>query len=556
MSSQTQSDFILNTIATIAGQIQQLTNVYVVKFVNTGDRVIDGSMSIMINTFLVLLGTILYKKIMIVWEYYKIRGSSEYIETDAPTDINHELFDYSLYKIEDIMKYEYLVDTNTYAVTSNNSTSSTSTYSYILNWIKITYKSIKSSKQIVLNCSLNREDLINTHLNEINPTIVMFMPIWKYKNTKTKQYDYIWIIEKKIYAKDFNEFNKLIKMLYDYKIQYNITNDANKQLVEKIPIILKFVMNQNPSFIGFVKETRVFNNIYFDEKPHLLSMLEKFKTETMYPPRLCIDNKIGILLYGPPGTGKTGCISAIANYLKKDVLMINKLTECNLEEQLNAIQRNRNSHILVFDEIDYLLCNKNNGANSNIEEMKEMLLLTQEKEERIKILENINKTNSDDTTRTILQFLDGISDMSGRVIIATTNYPDKINPLFLRPGRFDLKLKLGYCSEPMFQDIVRTVYPDYTIQQEIESNSNTLNTKENNNNNTLREKEETDSECDSLASLSSSSSTNTKTYIQSLLEKKITPLNLINALLQTHSLSELFVYLEQMPVFDEHNQYK
>ena len=60
--------------------------------------------------------------------------------------------------------------------------------------------------------------------------------------------------------------------------------------------------------------------------------------------------------------------------------------------------------------------------------------------------------------RFILELLDGISDDNDRIIIATTNNPEKINPLFLRPGRFDVILKLGYCSFQMFQDIVKTTY--------------------------------------------------------------------------------------------------
>ena len=35
-----------------------------------------------------------------------------------------------------------------------------------------------------------------------------------------------------------------------------------------------------------------------------------------------MDNKLGILLYGPPGTGKTGTISAIANMLQRDIILV------------------------------------------------------------------------------------------------------------------------------------------------------------------------------------------------------------------------------------------
>lgn len=46
------------------------------------------------------------------------------------------------------------------------------------------------------------------------------------------------------------------------------------------------------------------------------------------------------------------------------------------------------------------------------------------------------------TLDTILTVLDGIREMRGRVIIANTNYIDRIDPALLREGRFDLKLNL------------------------------------------------------------------------------------------------------------------
>ena len=67
------------------------------------------------------------------------------------------------------------------------------------------------------------------------------------------------------------------------------------------------------------------DKIYFDEKSHILEWLDKFQQKTMYPKSLCMTNKLGILLYGPAGTGKTGCISAIANKLHRDILIINSL---------------------------------------------------------------------------------------------------------------------------------------------------------------------------------------------------------------------------------------
>ena len=43
---------------------------------------------------------------------------------------------------------------------------------------------------------------------------------------------------------------------------------------------------------------------------------------------------------------------------------------------------------------------------------------------------------------TMLTVLDGPCEMRNRVIVAATNYIDRIDSALLRPGRFDVKIKL------------------------------------------------------------------------------------------------------------------
>jgi len=44
----------------------------------------------------------------------------------------------------------------------------------------------------------------------------------------------------------------------------------------------------------------------------------------------------------------------------------------------------------------------------------------------------------------ILNVLDGVVDTPGRLLVMTTNHPEKLDPALIRPGRIDKKLKLGY----------------------------------------------------------------------------------------------------------------
>lgn len=44
----------------------------------------------------------------------------------------------------------------------------------------------------------------------------------------------------------------------------------------------------------------------------------------------------------------------------------------------------------------------------------------------------------------LLNVLDGVVDTPGRIVIMTTNHPERLDPALIRPGRIDKKLLLGY----------------------------------------------------------------------------------------------------------------
>ena len=58
----------------------------------------------------------------------------------------------------------------------------------------------------------------------------------------------------------------------------------------------------------------------------------------------------------------------------------------------------------------------------------------------------------------LLRKLDGLESGEGRIIIATTNHPERIDPALLRPGRFGFQLHLTRCTGQMLVDMVRMIY--------------------------------------------------------------------------------------------------
>ena len=240
-------------------------------------------------------------------------------------------------------------------------------------------------------------------------------------------------------------------------------NSDNKELDLQVPTITSGRFG-NWKRVGSVSPRKTFDGLFFDQKETLINILRRFKTQTLYPANVPMANKLGILLYGPPGTGKTGTISAIANMLGRHVRVVDfsKIqSREDLDTMLNPDQYKSNMY--VFDEFDCILDVITDRPASVQTENTDWgtLLLSATGDERKAILEAMKARQSKPVPIDLgylLQKLDGLESAEDRIIVATTNHPEKLHPALVRPGRFDLKLCLGNCSTPMYVDIISMFY--------------------------------------------------------------------------------------------------
>lgn len=54
---------------------------------------------------------------------------------------------------------------------------------------------------------------------------------------------------------------------------------------------------------------------------------------------------------------------------------------------------------------------------------------------------------------TMLNLMDGILETPGRIIVMTSNHPEKLDPALIRPGRIDLIVKFDYCDKSEIVEI-------------------------------------------------------------------------------------------------------
>ena len=73
----------------------------------------------------------------------------------------------------------------------------------------------------------------------------------------------------------------------------------------------------------------------------------------------------------------------------------------------------------------------------------------------------------------VLEILDGIVEMPKRMIIFTSNHPERLDPALLRPGRIDINIKLDYCDRQQVIDIFEFHFLNRTdILQGVSVSSN------------------------------------------------------------------------------------
>jgi len=159
----------------------------------------------------------------------------------------------------------------------------------------------------------------------------------------------------------------------------------------------------------------------------------------------------GILLSGPPGTGKTLLARAAAGEAEVPFLSVSGSSFQEKFAGLGAARvrrlfaraRKLAPCVIFIDEIDALGRRRGRGGDSA-------------------------SADQDQTLNQLLVEMDGFSQLSGVVVIASTNRPDILDPALTRPGRFDREITVNLADMRGREQILRVHARKLTLEEGLD----------------------------------------------------------------------------------------
>jgi hypothetical protein len=277
---------------------------------------------------------------------------------------------------------------------------------------------------------------------------------------------------------------------------------------------------------------RCLDNVFFEDKPYLENRVNLFKNHKEWYDERGIPYTLGLMLHGDPGCGKTSTIKAIAKELDRHIVNIQlshiqtntQLKKLFYDEKLHIMERENDVHVkrkslnvpiekrlYVIEDIDAMgdLVHKRGDEDKppspspvgadNLESFYENISIQQQKQkhqsygnrnggaggggggsiggidggggysefEREK--ENLYIKRDPITLSALLNILDGTLEIPGRVLIITTNHPEKIDPALIRPGRIDMILEYKRANREIISQMYYSFFRKELSERDLNS---------------------------------------------------------------------------------------
>jgi hypothetical protein len=236
---------------------------------------------------------------------------------------------------------------------------------------------------------------------------------------------------------------------------------------------------------------RKFTNLFGPEISVVRKRVEFFTKNRKWYDTKGIPYTLGLLLSGQAGAGKTSSIKCLANETKRHIININlnnDITKTQLENLffnelimvLNVSTGQSEKYYIPLDQRIYVLEDIDAQSDLVMERAAKVKPLDKCPDVPGSIKTNPNKpdTYSNDESWTqaekidlsfLLNLLDGVLEIPGRIVIMTSNFPEKLDHALIRPGRIDVIANFTKCSHHTMIEMMEFFYDIVLTDKEKET---------------------------------------------------------------------------------------
>lgn len=229
----------------------------------------------------------------------------------------------------------------------------------------------------------------------------------------------------------------------------------------KLPSTCVFTMKR-------FQTNRKFSNLFGPEIDEVKQRVEFFIKNKNWYDEKGIPYTLGLLLSGQAGAGKTSSVKCLANETGRHIININlnnDISKTQFENLffnevisvLNTSSGQTEKYSIPLDQRIYVLedidCQSDLVMDRSLKKKKD-----EEKEEKPIIPEKLDLSF-------LLNILDGVLEIPGRIVIMTSNYIDRLDHALIRPGRIDVIADFKKCVNKTLIEMIEFFY-DITLKEE------------------------------------------------------------------------------------------
>lgn len=165
-----------------------------------------------------------------------------------------------------------------------------------------------------------------------------------------------------------------------------------------------------------------------EEKSELIADIDSFTSAGDWYKQRCIRYKRCYGFYGPPGNGKTSIACAIAEYLCRDIYILNLNSLTDDGSLIRAFSTLGRNIVLLIEDIDRLFIKRENAEHSKV------------------------------SFSTLLNSFDGVLCRDGIITVITTNHFENLDEALIREGRMDFKMEINNPYKDQVAEYLETFY--------------------------------------------------------------------------------------------------